>query len=260
MDTAFLKEAGLTEGEIKVYIALLELGLTTIGPILEKSRVTKSIIYRILDRLMAKGLVSYIIKEKTKYFQAAPPDKLLDYVEEKRKQLEENKTKIQEMIPQLLLKQQLSPKSEATIYTGFKGIMTVHDKRFEKLTRGDEYFFLGLPATQPEYYHSYWQRDHTKREKLGIKCRLLYEQNVEERVLKNRNSFKYCDARRMPINIDTPAWILGYKDVTVIGIPLADKPFAFEIVNQEVADSFKHYFEWFWKKTKNYTRNSDKPL
>lgn len=252
MDTAVLKETGFTDGEIKVYLALLELGLTTIGPVLEKSKVTKSIIYRILDRLIQKGLVSYIIKEKTKHFQAAQPDKLLDYVEERKKQLDESKDKIQELIPQLLLKQQMSPKSEATIYEGFKGIMTVHDKRFQKLKNGDEYFFFGLPAKQPEYYHAYWKKDHQKREKLGIICKMLYNSTVEDSVLRNRNSFKLCDARRMPIDVDTPAWILGYKDVTVIGLPLADKSFAFEIVNKDVADSFRNYFDWFWKKSKKF--------
>ena len=256
MDLTPLKEAGLTDGEIKVYLALIELGLTTIGPILEKSKVTKSIIYRILDRLIQKGLVSYIFKERTKYFQAAQPEKLLDYVEERKKQLDENKNKIQELIPQLLLQQQIAPKSEATIYEGFKGIMTVHDKRFEKLKKGDEYFFFGLPAKQPEYYHAYWKRDHQKREKLGIRCRMLYNSEVDDSVLRNRNSFKLCDARRMPINVDTPAWILGYKNVTVIGLPFTEKPLAFEIINKEVADSFRNYFEWFWKKSKPFKVNS----
>ncbi len=252
MDLTPLKEVGLTDGEIKVYLALVELGLTTIGPILEKSRVTKSIIYRILDRLIQKGLASYILKERTKYFQAAQPERLVDYIEERKKHLEENKNKILELIPQLLLKQQMSPKSEATIYEGFKGIMTVHDRRFEKLKTGDEYFFFGLPAKQPEYYHAYWKKDHQKREKLRIKCRLLYNSKVDNLVLQDRNSFRLCDARKMPLDVDTPAWVLGYKDVTVIGLPLAEKPLAFEIVNQEVADSFKHYFGWFWKRSKKF--------
>ena len=81
---------------------------------------------------------------------------------------------------------------------------------------------------------------------------MLYDQKVTDSILKNRNDFKLCDARRMPLDVNSPAWILGYKDVTVIGLPLADKSFAFEIVNQEVADSFKSYFEWFWKKSKKF--------
>jgi hypothetical protein len=151
-----------------------------------------------------------------------------------------------------LLKQKTSKKSQATVYQGFRGIVTVHDKRFQKLKRGDEYFFFGLPAKQPEYYHAYWQKDHQKRAELGIKCKMLYNQKVTDQILKNRNKFKFCDARRMPISVNTPAWILGYKDVTVIGLPSGDKPFAFEIVNKEVANSFRNYFEWFWKKSKQF--------
>jgi DNA-binding MarR family transcriptional regulator len=252
MDTKYLRKAGLTDGEIRVYLALLGLGVSTIGPILGKSRVTKSIIYRILDQLIDKGIVSYIIKDKTKHFQAEQPQKLIAYVEKKEEELEETKKKIEAMLPELLLQQQSAKKSEATIYQGFKGIMTVHDKRFEKLKKGDEYFFFGLPPKQPKYYHAYWQKDHKKRAKEGIKCKMLYNYKVEEQTLQDRNSFTLCDARRMPIDVDTPAWILGYKDVTVIGIPLAKKPFAFEIINQEVADSFTAYFSWFWKQSKQY--------
>ena len=39
-DTAVLRELGFTDGEIKVYFALFELGETTVGPISKKSRVT----------------------------------------------------------------------------------------------------------------------------------------------------------------------------------------------------------------------------
>ena len=252
MDISVLKKAGLTEGEIKVYLALLEIGLSTIGPILEKSGITKSIIYRILDRLIKKGLVSYIIKEKTKQFQAASPHNLIAFIEDRKKEMDENIVEIQTLIPKLILKQTMSKKSEATIYEGFKGIITVHDKRLEKLKKGDEYFFFGLPSEQPKYFHAYWQRDHVKRAKLGIKCRLLYNQQVKDEILINRNSYSLCDARRMPLDVDTPAWILGYNEVTVIGLPFGESPIAFEIVNKDVATSFKNYFEWFWKRSKEF--------
>jgi sugar-specific transcriptional regulator TrmB len=249
MELASLQEAGLTKGEVKVYLALLQLGSSTIGPILEKSGITKSIIYRILEKLITKGLVSYIIKEKTKHYQAAQPEKLLEYADERERQHRENRAKIEALLPQLILQQRGAKKSEATIYEGFKGMMTVHDKRFEKLRRGDEYFFFGLPAHQPKHLHAYWQRDHKKRVKLGIKVKLLYNPKVDNWVLKDRNSYPGCDARRMPIDTETPAWVLGYKDVTVIGIPLAETPLSFEIVNEDVARSFRAYFDWLWKQT-----------
>jgi len=250
MDIIPLKEAGLTEGEIKVYLALLELGSSTIGPILQKSGITKSIIYRILEKLIKKGLVSYIIKEKTKHYQATQPNKLLDYIDSKEKQLKQNKNKIQEMIPQLILKQQTAKKSEATIYEGFKGLMTAYENRYLKLKQGDEVVLYGLPPEQPGFHHAFWKKNHMKLSKLGIKCRMLYHSNVTDENLKDRNSYKYCEARRMPFNNESPSWVMIYKDVTLIAIPQGDLPFAFEITSQQVADSFRNYFEWFWKQSK----------
>jgi len=250
MDITPLKEAGLTDGETKVYLALLELGTSTVGPILKKSTITRSIIYRILEKLIKKGLVSYITKEKTKYYQAAQPNKLLDYIDSREKQLQQNKNKIEKMIPQLILKQKSAKKSEANMYEGFKGLITAYDKRYEKLKKGDEVVIYGLPPTQPDYHHAYWKKANKKLDKLGIRSRLLYHPDVTDVNLKNRNSYKLCEARRMPLNIESPSWVMVYKDVTLIAIPQGDMPFAFEITSQQVADSFRNYFEWFWKKTK----------
>jgi sugar-specific transcriptional regulator TrmB len=250
MDISPLKEAGLTDGETRVYLALLELGTSTIGPILEKSGITRSIIYRILEKLTKKGLVSYIIKEKTKYYQAAQPNKLLDYVESREKQLQQNKSKIQEIMPQLILKQKLAKKSEANIYEGFKGLMTAYENRYLKLKSGDEVVLYGLPPEQPGFHHAYWKKNHQKLSELGIKCRMLYHPDVTDENLKDRNSYKLCEARRMPFNIESPSWVMVYKDVTMIAIPQGELPFAFEITSQQVADSFRNYFEWFWKQSK----------
>ena len=246
-----LKEAGLTEGESKVYLALLEIGSSTVGPILEKSGITRSIIYRILEKLTKKGLVSYITKEKTKYYQASQPDKLLDYIDNREKQLKSNKSKVEKLIPQLILKQKSAKKTQASIYEGFKGLITAYDKRYSKLKKGDEVVIYGLPPTQPEYHHAYWKKANKKLDKLGIKSRLLYHPDVTDKNLKNRNSYKLCQARRMPYNIESPSWVMVYKDVTLIAIPQGDMSFAFEINSQQVADSFRNYFEWFWKKAPN---------
>ena len=252
MNTSPLKEAGLTDGETRVYLALLEIGTSTIGPIVKKSSVNRSIIYRILEKLIKKGLVSYITKEKTKHYQAANPNKILDYIESKEKSLKINKNKIQEMIPQLILKQNLAKKSEANIYEGFKGLMTAYENRYLKLKKGDEVVLYGLPPSQPEFHHAYWKKANAKLDKLKIKSRLLYHPDVTDENLKNRNSYKYCEARKMPFNIESPSWVMIYKDTTLIAIPQGNIPFGFEITSQQVANSFRNYFEWFWKQSKPF--------
>jgi len=81
MDLHVLEEIGLTKGEAKVYLSLLSLGLTTTGPIVRESGVSASKVYKVLARLAKKGLVSYIVKKRTKFFRAADPERLLDFLE-----------------------------------------------------------------------------------------------------------------------------------------------------------------------------------
>jgi len=251
MDTTVLKEAGLTEGESKVYVALLKLGPSTTGPIVRSSGVAKSIVYSILENLMHKGLVSYITKEKTKHYQASDPHLITEYIEKRKQHLEKVKQDVEQFIPNLLNIQKTSQEFEARIYKGFKGMITVHEHTYERLKKGEDFFYLGIQPEQPEHFHAYWKKDHKRREKAGIKCNLLFHQDTDKKILKNRNSYKGCDARYMPININTPAWFIGYKNVAIIGFPSSD-PITLEIINQEIATSFRAYFEEFWKKSKPF--------
>jgi len=253
METFALKAAGLTEGEIKVYLALLELGSSTTGPIIDKSRIAKSIIYQILEKLIQKGLVSYIIKEKTKYFQAAEPNKILEYLDVKEENLEKTRKTVFDMIPELLSKQAKAKKSEVSLYFGFKGIRTAHEHLYLKLKKGEEYCYLGVPIYQPEEQHIYWQKDHLRRVKAKIKFRALFNKGVSYEILKNRNSYWGADVREMESEIKTPATFSIFAD-TVLIVLQHPEAIAVEIVNKEIKDSFQSYFEEFWKKSRPFKR------
>jgi len=66
MDTDILEDLGLTSTEIKVYLALLELGSASAGTVLEKSKLPNSTLHRDLNSLIDKGLVNYILEGKRK--------------------------------------------------------------------------------------------------------------------------------------------------------------------------------------------------
>ena len=253
MNTNILREIGLTEGETKVYLALLKLGITTVGPLTNKSKVSRSKIYHILERLLEKGLISYIIKEKTKYFQAEDPSKIKEYLNKKEKEFQRQKQEIDKILPQLISQKQAEQtKSEAQIYKGFKGIQTITEHIYSKLKPGDTYYDIGIPAFQEEKYHQYWQKeDHPRRIKLGIKIKMLFNKGTPRKVLQNRNHYRGCDARYMPIDVETPAWFLIYKDTAVIIIQ-SDEPLAIEIHNKQISNSFKQYFDAFWKMSKPF--------
>jgi len=125
-----LEDFGLSEAEAKVYLALLEIGSTLAGPIIKKTCLHRGTTYQILQRLIDKGLVSFVIKSGKRYFEATHPNRFLEILKEKEE-------KIQEILPSLIQKKQLSKeKQEVNVYSGYNGIKTVCENMLEELKDG----------------------------------------------------------------------------------------------------------------------------
>ena len=143
-----LQEIGLTQNEIKVYLALLDLGESKSGEILKKSGLNSGKIYEILDSLQKKGLVSFIIKSGVKYFSPADPKRVLDYLNEKRQSIIKQEEDFKNILPELLKKISLiSPKSKIEIFTGIKGMKTAYAKELE-FPKSETLYVLGVTSSK----------------------------------------------------------------------------------------------------------------
>ncbi|MCB9359549.1 helix-turn-helix domain-containing protein [Candidatus Woesearchaeota archaeon] len=246
MELALLEEIGLTKGEISVYMALLELGSSTVGPIVDKAKVSSSKVYDILERLMDKGLASYVIKENTKYFESAQPSRILDYMQERKKEIEEKENRVKEILPQLELRQRMAKnKQEVNVYEGLKGIKTVREKSLRELKAGDEFYILGISATSSEQLRNYWMNYHKRRSQSKIGTKMLINRDAPEKYFDERNKLPHTNVKRMPFSASTPSWFDIYDDRMVIGVT-GEEPIAVEIKSSKVAESFKAYFEALW--------------
>ena len=78
------KYLDLSNTEAKVYLTLLKQGSVTTGTISKDTKFRTSTIYYVLEKLLSRGLVTFIYKSKIKYFQATPPEAYLDFLEEKK--------------------------------------------------------------------------------------------------------------------------------------------------------------------------------
>jgi len=141
MNITILKKIGFTNGEIMVFLALLELGETTTGPIINKSHISSSKVYEILYKLIEKGLVSCIYKDKIKYFQPSSPKMLIDYFKKEKMIFEESEKALQDIIPQLEQKYKTSEESQtSSVYEGFAGIKTALSQMLDKMEKKEEYY------------------------------------------------------------------------------------------------------------------------
>ena len=89
MNFEILERIGLSKAEIKVYISLLGLGNSPSGKIVKETNLRKSTVYESIRRLQERGLVSYVIKNGMKHFEPAPPDRIIEFLKDKKRDLDE---------------------------------------------------------------------------------------------------------------------------------------------------------------------------
>lgn len=246
MDTGPLRELGLTEGEIKVYIALIALGQSTSGPIVDQSGVSLSKVYDILERLAAKGLVSHVLKDNTKHFTAADPSRLLVYLRERQDQLKEQEAALAQLTKELATIRDSAVTAEtAQVFDGLRGIQTARERTLNIMRKGDEIWIIGIARTPYDRLAPYFTEYHARRYRKGIFCHYLYNEYARKPFGEMSASYPCSDVRYLPEGIITHAWMEIYADTVTIGINKG-KSFSVVIQNQEVADSFKEYAKLLW--------------
>ena len=240
METKFLKEIGLTDNEITIYLELLKLGEALASDLADRTGVNRTLTYQILNNLLKRGLISYVIKNNTKYFKAGTPSKLLDFLKEKE-------LNIQKLIPELLkLKKPGEKKHSVELYEGKEGLKTILNdvirtkpKDFVDMTSGMTVIVL------PRYWMDQW---HNERVKIIPKSRFLYN-HTEIGIKRSKELSKYLktEVRLLPKGFESPSHIFTYADKVAIALWEKEFPFAILIKSKEIAKRFKEFFEWFWK-------------
>mgnify|MGYP001617518075 FL=1 len=239
-----LSNIGLTERESKVYLALLELGSTTTGPLVKKSKVPNSKVYEILESLQNKGLVSYVIKGKIKYFQGANPRKILTLFKEKEREIER-------LLPELE-KKQLSAKEKQSveIYEGKRAIFALFHDLIENGKKGEEYYSFSLGKEHGDkQIETFYKNFGEQREKKGLTVRILANKETKD-IFKKAYSDSLNVLKRIVryTNFDFPQGVTIFKDNIVITD--WENLTAILIHSKKIAEDYKRFFNNLWKLSK----------
>lgn len=242
MEISHLEKVGLSPNEVKVYLALLDLGNSLAGKISEKAGIHRRAVYDALNRLIEKGLVGFVIKSGKKYFEATNPEKLLKILKERGEEIKRKEKTIQDILPDLISRyKQTKSKLEASIYRGKDGLKTVMELI---LKEKKDWLSIGSTGKGPEvlpYFLSGW---HKRRLKLKIKYRgLIVDTPRGRKRAKEFEKIGLAEIKFLPPEIKNPQtiWIFGNK-VAIILVSI-EQPIVFLIDNKEIVDSFKDYFK-----------------
>ncbi|TKJ17055.1 hypothetical protein CEE44_00785 [Candidatus Woesearchaeota archaeon B3_Woes] len=240
-----LEQVGLSGNEAKVYLSLLELGSAMAGEITKKSGVNRTNVYDALERLIEKGIVSYVIQSNRKYFEADTPDRIIKYLDEKENELKRKKKLIHSILPELELKRQLSKEpQEATIYKGKKGLKSVAE---DVLKTKKELLVFGAEGKFVELFTHYAEQWHMRRGKSKILMKIIYNEKIRSK--KSKAKFLITKIKFSSNMYETPAttWVYGDKVAIIVW---SDQPIATLIRSKEVANSYKQFFDVLWKDSK----------
>jgi|SRR3989338_3590733 len=242
MQTETLEEIGLTKREAELYLSLIEIGSSSATQLMQKTGLHRAVVYDLLDRLIEKGLASFAIKGKKKYFEATNPQRLLE-IEKGRED------KIKEIMPHLLEMSKFTSKLEVKIYKGKEGLKTVFENIISSGVK--EWLVIGSSGKTITIMPEYLQLFQKRRAREGIKTRALMINNeTGKKRGKELEKLELTEVRYLPKNIHSPTVIQIYDDKTVLHSNTSETPFVIVIDNKDITASFREYFGTLWNISK----------
>lgn len=241
MNGKILEYLGLTGNEIKVYLALLRLGSVPAGVLIKESKMHRAAVYDLIEMLIEKGLVSFVIKANRKYFEAQEPGRLLELVEAKKMELDEREGELKVFISELKNVRKISKEEqEGSVYKGKKGLKSIFE---DILNERKPWFVFGATGRFKEIFNAYFIHFHAKRAKLKISLKIIFSEDLKSQ--SREKELKFSDIKYIPKNYLTPSTTFIYGDKVAI-INWSDEPMAFLMRSKSVANSYRTFFELLW--------------
>ncbi len=246
MSLEVLEEIGLSQNEAKIYTTLVKVGTSSMNKLSVESKIHRRNAYDSVDKLVKKGLVTEEFISGSRFVRAVNPSRLLDIVKEKE-------AKVSSIIPELEEKfRKRIPKEEAVIYRGMEGF-----KNYLKdiLEEDKPVYFIGAKAFWLDERLKYFLPKFDKqRIKQGIHFKHIFDFEVKKfkpEILKmKKNEFKFFPKEcSSSVVID----IFGDHVVTFYGVEvgkLPEEPIQFNVVSGKIADGYRKYFNFMWKRLK----------
>lgn len=232
MDKNAIENAGLTRTEAKIYLALIDLGSAMSGAISRKTGIHRRSVYDAVERLIEKGLVSYIEQNNRKYFEPVSPQRLLNILTEKENGLKE-------ILPELIKKYNAKQeKKETTFFRGKMGIKSV----FEDQLKAREILVLGATLNHEEIIKYYFPHFDRRRIEKKIRLKMLFYEGARNKIKK----YTFCQTKFLPNEYESHTTIYMYNNKVAI-ILWSENPLAILISQKEIADGYIKYFNLLWK-------------
>ena len=231
-----MKTIGLTNGETKVYSAILHSGIANINKIHEKTGLERRAIYDIINKLIKKGIVSYTIEKGKRVYQCAPINKLKQEVNKRKDKLKEFENKIPDIEK---IYKEAKPDINVEIFRGKEGIKSI----FEDLLNHKKCYFIGGRWYILKEMPIYWKNFNKRR----IKKKVEFFNLILHDSPKNPSK-QFLYTKTLPKEFSGAPSIIFIYGNKVVNILWGNDYFAFMLESKEIASNYKKYHKYLWDK------------
>ncbi len=226
-----LQNVGLEGQEVKIYLALLDLGESTATKIAERAAVERVHTYQIINKVIEKGLASYVVKNNVKYFSAAEPEILLTKLQEKEEELKK-------LLPVLKDRQKNTiPETKVELYRGREGINTL--LRTVLKDKPKTYYLFGGAEEACSRFNLEWTIFVKQAEKQKIRGKILARKK-DTFFIGTREDYVF-----VPEQLVSSSTQLLWNKKTVIFV-WTEPAYAILINNEEITKSNLATFNHLW--------------
>lgn len=243
MDSALLRaiqELGLNDKESQVYLALLELGQADVTEIAQYTRLGRSNVYVLLDKLIQQGIAQESGDTVVKQFRAIEPRQLLQRAKNRVKNF-------QEMLPLFeAIRARPGDRPRIQYFEGKEAVLNAFQEIYQY--RGGTMHYITsmqrLLQHMPEEA-AYWKRQH-KANNGAMPGKHLLSRTPEDKAFAKAVRPFNQEVRFLPSGKTFDMDFILYGNsvgITALGNPM------YLIIQQshQIADSFQTMFDLLWE-------------
>lgn len=236
-----LKAFGLDEKDVKVYLAGIELGPSTVLDLARRTELARTTLYPILERLCHQGVFRHGKIKKTTVYTAESPD-VLERIMQERQILFEKSLPVLET-----LKQTAAQGSGVTIYEGSDGFKRL----WKQLLRSgvSEYRLITTGVGLLEYVKEPYLVKQVIAERIerGIRSKQLIPLCRDARKIVEKDTEELRESRFLPEGTVLPATVVIFAGFVAF-ITTRRENTMILLTSGDVAVTYQTLFDLIWDK------------
>lgn len=244
-----LSQLGLTENEIKFYVAGLELGLATVPQIAERAGLSRMSGYNLFKTLNQKGMAEMDLRSYGQKCKVAKPAKLLTLFEQHTKQLDKLATDLPNLIGELnVLYASVPDDLEIHYFRAKEAVTKIWDEALTNTKKGDDILTISAVDFAPtlgSHYVEYLEDLALRCEDKNIHHKLILEQTGSYSLDRRTIQQIFPESKLMKLGATCEQMV--YADYVAYIFP-GRELFAITIHSKELANHHSRMFYSLWNK------------